>query len=226
VVDSVENAHQTVRQPDEHVVQSESATHRPQLGSLGGAHGGDEVGKGQSALQEIHLAVPLELSPVVQLDREPQLEQRFGSELALVSGVVDRKDGERVPDPRLIRQHGPQDADEEQGGDRPMEPDPVQTGENIDQDQKARNCEGRGNRARQVRQPVRDEALPRGCVVSVANSSSAGVRRRNGFRPGKGAFVSRQTGSSVGSAAHRHAIAGHGSNVLHRLLAETVEADG
>ena len=35
-----------------------------------------------------------------------------------------------------------------------MEPDPVQTGENIDQDQKARNGEGQGNRAGQVRQPV------------------------------------------------------------------------
>ena len=114
---------------------------------------------------------------------------------------------------RSAPEHCPQDADEEQGRDRPMEPDPVQPGEDIDQDQKARNGEGQCNRARQVRQPVRGEARPRGW-------------RCNGFRPGRRAFVGRHASSSVDSAAHRHAIAGHGSDVLHRLLAETVEADG
>src|SRR3979409_982130 len=65
---------------------------------------------------------------------------------------------------RSAPEHCPQDANEEQRCDWPMEPDPVQTGEDIDQNQKARNYEGRRNRARQVRQPVRDEALPRGWV--------------------------------------------------------------
>src|ERR1700730_1942505 len=77
---------------------------------------------------------------------------------------------------RSAPEHCPQDADEEQRCDWPMEPDPVQTGENIDQNQKARNCEGHCNRARQVRQPIRDGARPRGWLVSVANPLSAGFR--------------------------------------------------
>jgi len=127
---------------------------------------------------------------------------------------------------RSAPEHCPQDADEEQRCDWPVEPDPVQTGENIDQNQKARNCEGRCHGARQVHQPIRDEARPRGWLVSAANPLSAGFRRGNCFRPGRRAFVSRQAASPDGLAAHGHAIAGHGSNVLHRLLAETVEANG
>ena len=121
-------------------------------------------------------------------------------------------------------EHCPQDANEEQCCDWPMEPDPVQAGENIDQDQKARNCQGHRKGARQVRQPVRD-ARPRGWLVSVANPLSTGFRPCNCFRLGRRAFVSREA-TSGGSAAHGHSIAGHRSNVLHRLLAETVEANG
>ena len=61
-----------------------------------------------------------------------------------------------------------------------MEPDPVEAGEDIDQDQKARNREGRYNRRRLVRQPVQDGAQPRGRLMSVANPGSAnfgGCRR-------------------------------------------------
>src|ERR1700704_1712929 len=80
---------------------------------------------------------------------------------------------------RSAPEHCPQDAKEEQCCDRPMEPDPVQTGENIDQNQKARNCEGRRNGARQVHQPIRDEARPRGWLVSVATPLTAGFRGSN-----------------------------------------------
>src|SRR5260370_42005894 len=51
---------------------------------------------------------------------------------------------------RSAPEHCPQDADEEQRGDWPMEPDPVQAGENIDQKQKTRNGQGHRKGPRQV----------------------------------------------------------------------------
>jgi hypothetical protein len=41
-----------------------------------------------------------------------------------------------------VPEHCPQDAGEEQCCDWPMKPDSVRIAENIDQYQKARNCEG------------------------------------------------------------------------------------
>src|SRR3954465_5446931 len=58
---------------------------------------------------------------------------------------------------RLTPEHCPQDGDEEQGRNGPMEPDPVRAGEDVDQNKEARNRKGHGKGARQAREPVRDE---------------------------------------------------------------------
>ena len=108
LVDPVQDPDQPITQGDKHVVQTEATARGPQISGLLWAHRERPVRKREAALEKVDLAVPLELSPVVQLDREAQLEQRFGSELALVSGVVDRNNGERVADPGLARQDGPQ----------------------------------------------------------------------------------------------------------------------
>jgi hypothetical protein len=107
-----------------------------------------------------------------------------------------------------------------------MKPDSVRIGENIDEYQKARNCEGYCNGARQARQPIRDGAHPRGWLVSVANPLSASFRGCNRSGPGSRAFVNVEAISPDDLAAHGHAIADDGSNVLHLLLAETVKAKG
>ena len=123
-------------------------------------------------------------------------------------------------------EHCPQDGNEEQCCDWPMEPDPVQAGENIDHNQKARNSQGRCNGARQVREPIRDEAHPRGRLVSRREA----VERQRSEAATASAWgvglSSTGAASPDGFAAHGHSIADHGSNVLHLLLAETVEAKG
>ena len=93
---------------------------------------------------------------------------------------------------RSAPEHCPQDADEEQCRDRPMEPDPVQPGEDIDQDQKARNGEGQCNRARQVRQPVRGEARPRGWRRPPPPPSPATASARGGGLSSAGKLVARR----------------------------------
>src|SRR6516225_4448583 len=98
--------------------------------------------------------------------------------------------------------------------------------ENIDQTQKARNSEDHCNGAREVGQPIGDEAHPRGRLMSVANPWGPSLRGCNRIRPGRGAFVNWQPASPSGSAAHGHSITDYGSNVFHLLLAETVEAKG
>ena len=50
-----------------------------------------------------------------------------------------------------------------------MEPDLVQTAEDIDQTQKACNSEDHCYGAREVHQPIGDEMHPRGRFVTVAN---------------------------------------------------------
>jgi hypothetical protein len=69
LVDTVEHADEAVGQPGEVIVQAEPASRRAELVRLGGAHGGHEVGEDQAALEEVHLPVPLELPPVVDLPR-------------------------------------------------------------------------------------------------------------------------------------------------------------
>src|SRR5262249_17301778 len=93
---------------------------------------------------------------------------------------------------------------------------------NIDQNQKARNSEGSCNGA--IRQPVRDEVLPRGRLLSLAKPWSDNFRSCNPIGPGSRAFVNRRTPWPTGSATHRHSKAHYGSNILHLLLAEIVEA--
>src|SRR5829696_3019268 len=127
---------------------------------------------------------------------------------------------------RFAPTHRLQDSNEDQRCDRPMEPDPVKTGENIDHDQKGRNCEEHCRETRQVREPVRDDAYRRGWLVSVAKPLSAGFRGCARFRLGRGPFVDCEAAAADGSAAHGHSIADHGGNVLHLLLAETVETKG
>ena len=63
----------------------------------------------------------------------------------------------------------PQGDAEEQRRDWPVEPDLVHTREDIDQNQKARDREGRSNRPGQARQPIRNEANPGGWLVSILN---------------------------------------------------------
>ena len=127
---------------------------------------------------------------------------------------------------RSAPKHRPHDANEQQCGDWPMKPDLVRVGENIDEYQKARNREGRCNGARQARQPIRDGTHPRGWLGSVANPLSASFRGCNCSGWGRGAVVNVEAVGSADLAAHGNSIADDGSNVLHLLLAETVEADG
>jgi len=107
-----------------------------------------------------------------------------------------------------------------------MEPDRVHAGENINQNQKARNCEGRRKGARQGREPIRDKAHPRGWLVSVANPLSASFRGCNCSGLGSGAFVNWDATSPGGSTTHGHSITDHGTNVLHLSRAEKVETKG
>ena len=93
LVDAVEHADEPVAELEEDVVQAEAAAGRPELAGLGGAHRGDEVGEHQPALQEVHLPVPLELVPVVDLPRQPDVGHRLRREVALVARVVHRQHG-------------------------------------------------------------------------------------------------------------------------------------
>ncbi len=81
--------------------------------------------------------------------------------------------------------HCPQDDNEEQDCDWPMEPDPVQARESIDQNQKARKRDGplQWGEAGSRTNPRRSAS--RGWLVSVAKPWSAALRRCNGFRPGR-----------------------------------------
>ena len=55
-----------------------------------------------------------------------------------------------------------------------------------------------------------------------APASGAGTASARGARPSSAGKLPRP----IGSAAHGHSIADDGSNVLHLLFAETVEANG
>ena len=85
-----------------------------QLLRLGRAHRGDEVGEGQSALEEVDLAVPLELAPVVQLPGKPDLGHHLGRKVSLIAGIVDREDRGGIARVPLV-QRGAQ-VDQRQGG--------------------------------------------------------------------------------------------------------------
>jgi hypothetical protein len=106
LVDPVEHAHQAVAQPDEHVVQTEPAARRAKLAGLGRAHRGHVVGEGQPALEQVDLAVPLEVGPVVELPGQADLRHHLWAEMALVAGIVHRQHDARVPGPGLRLQDG------------------------------------------------------------------------------------------------------------------------
>lgn len=125
---------------------------------------------------------------------------------------------------RSLPEHRAQDADEQQRCDGPMKPDSMRTGEEIDENQKARNGEDRCDGARQVRQPIRDRAHPCGWLVPVANPLSAGFRGCNRSSLESRTFASGEAMSP--DAAHRNSIADDGNNVLHLSLAEAVKAKG
>ncbi len=115
LVDAVEHADEPVAELEEDVVQAEAAAGRPELARLGGAHRGDGIGEHQAALQEVHLPVPLELVPVVDLPREPDVGHGLRREVALVAGVVHREHGRGRCREALARQRGPE-VDRDQRG--------------------------------------------------------------------------------------------------------------
>jgi hypothetical protein len=93
LVDAVEHADEPVAELEKDVVEPEASAGRPELAGLSGAHRGDEIGEHQPALQEVHLPVPLELMPVVDLPRQPDVGHRLRREVALVPRVVHRQHG-------------------------------------------------------------------------------------------------------------------------------------
>jgi hypothetical protein len=108
LIDTVENAHQPVGQPDEGVMQPESAASGAKLLCLGRAHGGDKIGERQPSLEKVDFAVPLELLPVVELPRQADVGHDLGREVPLVSGIVDRQHSGKVA-AETVCQRGPKE---------------------------------------------------------------------------------------------------------------------
>ena len=50
LIDTVEDPHQAIGQPDECLMQAETSARGPELLSLGGTDCGDEIGEGDTAL--------------------------------------------------------------------------------------------------------------------------------------------------------------------------------
>jgi hypothetical protein len=114
LIDPVEHSNQPFGQPDEDLVKPESSSGRSKLFRLSGAHGGHEIGKGQPSLEEVHLPIPFQLPPVVQLPGEPDLGHHVGREVSLVAGIVDRKHTGDVP-AKPVGQSGPEENQGERG---------------------------------------------------------------------------------------------------------------
>ena len=108
LVDPVHHADQSVAEPEEEVVQTESAAGGTELLGLRRAHGGHHVGEGQTALEEVDLAVPLELLPVVQLPGETDLRHDLGPEVTLIARIVHRHHAGCGPRVALVRERGPE----------------------------------------------------------------------------------------------------------------------
>ncbi len=92
-IDPIEDPHDPVAQLDELLLQTEPAFRRQQLARVGGTDGDGQIGERQSALEDVHPAVPLEHPRVVQVTRQTQRGQGLGREMPLESGVVHRQHG-------------------------------------------------------------------------------------------------------------------------------------
>ena len=95
VVDAVEHAAQRVVPGLEHALEAAAVFPRQQFARVARAHGGDEVGGHDTALEEVHVAVKLKLPRVEVRVGQPGQRELVGGEAALVGGVVD---GENLAD--------------------------------------------------------------------------------------------------------------------------------
>ena len=112
-VDPVEDAVQHARPRPQQAVKAAALLGREDLAGVGGAHGGDRIGKRQPALDERKLAVKLQRPRVEQRRRQAEFGQRAGIEQALVGEVVDREDPAHR---RLVPGRGERQIDRRQAG--------------------------------------------------------------------------------------------------------------
>src|SRR5439155_26501662 len=66
LIDSVDDADESIAQRDEHAVESEAALLRTQLVRVGRTHRDDEIREHETALEQVHPSPPLELPMVVE----------------------------------------------------------------------------------------------------------------------------------------------------------------
>ena len=95
VIRAVEDTVQVLPAGAQHAVHAEAEGRCLDFPAVGRAHGGEQVGVDEGGFHETELSVKLHPAGVEQARRQAGLAQGGGREIALITQVVDRKDGAR-----------------------------------------------------------------------------------------------------------------------------------